>query len=42
VLEPEAHSVLSRHFFGDPQQEQLARYDVERIPSAGSPPPLND
>jgi hypothetical protein len=42
VLAPDAHSVLIRHFFGDPQQEQLARYDIERIPSAGSHPQLTD
>jgi hypothetical protein len=41
-LEHDAHSVLIRQFFADPRQEQLARYDIERIPSAGSPPPQTD
>jgi hypothetical protein len=41
-LERDAHSVLIRQFFADPQQEQLARYDIERIPGAGSPAPLCD
>jgi hypothetical protein len=41
-LERDAHSVLIRQFFADPRQEQLARYDIERIPSAGPLPPLTD
>jgi len=41
-LDADAHSVLIRQFFADPQHEQLARYDIARIPGAGSPPPLTD
>ncbi len=41
-LERDAHSVLVRQFFADPQHEQLARYDIERVPGAGAPAPLCD
>ena len=41
-LDDDAHSLLIRQFFKDPDTETAAMYNIETVPSPGRTPPLTD